>query len=223
MFSILRGRPARGRVETALEAESGINDPVAVAIVVGVFAHAPGGAPTTIGRELAVQLVVGTAVGVALGTTLPYLLRRAAFASEGLYGVAAVVAALLAYGVTAALGGSGFLAVFIAGTLLGAERTPFKAEVERFAEGTSRFAEMAVFAALGLAIDLRTLSDRMIWLDGLALAVALPLVARPLMVRPLTAPLGFQHRERLFPCVGRPARGSPHPAGGTLDTLRVRV
>ena len=198
MFSALRGRPARGRVETALEAESGLNDPVAIALVVGVLAYTRGGSLTTIGREFALQLLVGAAVGAAVGVALPWLLRHAAFPSEGLFGIAALVAAMLAYGLAAVADGSGFLAVFVAGVLVGAERTPRKAEVDRFVEALASFAEMAVFAALGLTIDLRTLGDRLIWLDGLVLALLLTLVARPLVVVPLTAPLGFRRAERLF-------------------------
>jgi cell volume regulation protein A len=198
MFSVLRGRPARGRVETALEAESGLNDPVAIALVVGVLAYTRGGSVQAIGRDFVLQLLVGAAVGAIVGVALPWLLRHAAFPSEGLYGIAALVAATLAYAVAAIAGGSGFLAVFVAGVLVGAERTPRKSEVDRFAEALASFAEMAVFAALCLTIDLGTLTDRLIWLDGLVLALLVALVARPLVVVPLTAPLGFQPGERLF-------------------------
>jgi cell volume regulation protein A len=198
MFSVLRARPARGRVETALEAESGLNDPVAIALVIGVLAYTRGGSLTSIGREFALQLLVGAAAGSLVGVALPWLLRHAAFPSDGLYGIAALVAATLAYGLAAAAGGSGFLAVFVAGVLVGAEQTPRKAEVERFAEALASFAEMAVFAALGLTIDLGTLADRLIWLDGLVLALLVTLVARPLVVVPLTAPLAFTRSERLF-------------------------
>jgi cell volume regulation protein A len=198
MFSVLRGRAARGRVETALEAESGLNDPVAIALVVGVLAYTRGGSLTAIGREFALQLLVGAVVGSVVGLALPCLLRHAAFPSDGLYGIAALVAASLSYGVAAIADGSGFLAVFVAGVLVGAEQTPRKAEVDRFAEALASFAEMAVFAALGLTIDLGTLGDRLIWLDGLVLALLLTLVARPLVVMPLTAPLGFTRAERLF-------------------------
>jgi len=198
MFSVLRGRPMRGRVETALEAESGINDPVAIALVVGILAYTHGSSLATIGRELAVELAVGAAVGAAIGAALPWLLRRAEFASDGLYGIAALVAAMGAFGAATVLGGSGFLAVFIVGVLLGAEHTPRKAEVERFSEALASFAEMAVFAALGLTIDLSTLGDRMIWRDGIVLALLLMLLARPLVVLPLTAPLRLHRGERLF-------------------------
>jgi cell volume regulation protein A len=198
MFSALRGRPLGGRVETALEAESGLNDPVAIALVVGALTYAGGGSLLDVGAELVRQLALGAAVGCAIGAALPPLLRHARFPSDGLYGIAAVVAALFSYAVAAALGGSGFLAVFVAGALLGTEWTPRKMEIERFTEALASFAEMTVFALLGLTIDLRSLADESIWRDGLVLALLLTLVARPFVVVPLTRPLGFTLHERLF-------------------------
>jgi cell volume regulation protein A len=198
MFSALRARPLGGRVETALEGESGLNDPVAIALVVGALAYAGGGSLLDVGTQFVSQLTLGSAIGCAVGVALPPLLRRARFPSDGLYGVAAVVAALFSYAAAAVLGGSGFLAVFVAGVLLGVEWTPRKAEIERFTEALASFAEMTVFALLGLTIDLRSLGDELIWRDGLVLALLLTLVARPLVVLPLTLPLGFTVRERLF-------------------------
>ena len=198
MFSALRARPLGGRVETALEAESGLNDPVAISLAVGALAYANGRPLLEIGQEFLLELFVGAAVGCAVGMTLPLLLRRAQFASDGLYAIAALVAAVFAYATAAELRGSGFLAVFVAGVLLGVERTPRKPEIDRFTEALAAFSEMAVFAALGLTIELRSLSDELIWRDGLVLALLVTFVARPLVVLPLTLPLRLNPRERLF-------------------------
>jgi cell volume regulation protein A len=140
---------------------------------------------------------VGAAVGAAVGSVLPFLLRHARFASDGLYDIAALVAAALAYGVASVAHGSGFLAVFIVGILLGAERTPRKGELERSAEALASFAEMATFTALGLTIDLTNLTAGSIWLDGLLLSVLLVAI-RPAVVLPLLAPLRVGSRERFF-------------------------
>jgi cell volume regulation protein A len=129
---------------------------------------------------------------------VPLLLRHARFPAEGLYGIAGLVSAALVYGAASLADGSGFLAVFIVGVLLGAERTPHKGEIERFSRALASFAEMTVFAALGLTIDLGILGQRAIWFDGILLALLLVLVARPLVVLPLVAPLRMRWGERLF-------------------------
>jgi cell volume regulation protein A len=199
MFSVLRGKQLGGRAATALEGESGINDPVAIAIVLGLLHYAEGeGSLLGIGREFLVEMAVGAAVGVAVGILFPFALRHAHFSSEGLFGIAGLVAAGLAYGGASMAHGSGFLAVFILGVLLGAERTPRKLEIERFSEALASFSEMAVFAALGLTIDLSTLAEQRVWFEGILLATLLVLVVRPLVVLPLLAPLRMHRRERLF-------------------------
>jgi potassium/hydrogen antiporter len=200
MFSVLRGRQLGGRASTVLEGESGVNDAASIALVVVMLEYERASGPSLLvaAREFLVQMGVGVGVGIAAGGVLPFLLRRARFPSEGLYGIAAVVAAALAYGAASWAGGSGFLAVFIVGVLLGAERTPHKGEIDRFSETLASFAEMTVFAALGLTIDLATLTSRGIVADGLVLALLLVIVARPLVVLPLLAPLRLRWGERLF-------------------------
>jgi cell volume regulation protein A len=125
-------------------------------------------------------------------------MRHARFPAEGLYGLAALAAAAIAYGAASAAHGSGFLAVFIVGILLGAERTPHKGEIERFSTALASFLEMAVFAALGLTIDFGILGERVIWRDGLLLALLLIFVVRPVVVLPLLARLRMRWGERLF-------------------------
>jgi cell volume regulation protein A len=96
------------------------------------------------------------------------------------------------------LHGSGFLAVFVAGLLVSDVRAPFKEEIERFHTSLASLAEITVFVALGLTIDLGSiLSDRVV-LEGLALAVILGLVARPLAVVLLLAPARLSWGERAF-------------------------
>jgi potassium/hydrogen antiporter len=200
MFSVLRGRQLGGRASTVLEGESGINDAASIALVVAMLEYERATGPSLLvaAREFLLQIGVGVGVGVAAGAVVPFLLRRARFSSEGLYGIAAIVAAALAYGAASLARGSGFLAVFIVGVLLGAERTPHKGEIDRFSETLASFAEMTVFATLGLTIDLAALTGRGIVRDGLALALLLVIVARPFVVLLLLAPLRLRWGERLF-------------------------
>jgi cell volume regulation protein A len=200
MFSVLRGRQIGGRASIALEGEAGINDAVAIALVVGLveYVDTVHRSLFVVLREFLVEIGVGSAIGAVAGALVPFLLRHARFPAEGLYGIASLVAAAFAYGAASSLHGSGFLAVFIVGVLLGAERTPHKGEIERFSRALASFAEMAVFAALGLTIDLRVLGERAIWYDGLLIALLLVIVARPVVVLPLLAWLRMRWGERLF-------------------------
>jgi cell volume regulation protein A len=132
-------------------------------------------------REFAVEMSIGAALGLLGALVLIPLLRVLRLPSEGLYPVLALVLAGALYGVTALAGGSGFLAVFIAGLLVGDARTPYKGEIERFSSALAGLAELVVFVALGLTIDISGLSGR-VWLDGIVLALVLALLARPLVV-----------------------------------------
>jgi potassium/hydrogen antiporter len=94
--------------------------------------------------------------------------------------------------------GSGFLAVYIAGILIGDADIPAKRGIERFHTSLASLAEIVVFVALGLTIDLTALGENHRWLDGLVLALLLALVARPLAVGPLLLPVRLTNGERLF-------------------------
>jgi cell volume regulation protein A len=102
------------------------------------------------------------------------------------------------YGVATVAHGSGFLAVFVAGLLIGDERAPYKAEIERFHTSLAAIAEVVAFVALGLTVDLTDLGTEHLWLDGLALALLLTLAARPLVTWVLLVPTRLRARERLF-------------------------
>ena len=125
------------------------------------------------------------------------LLRRLRLPSEGLYPVLTLVLAGALYGVTSLAHGSGFLAVFIAGLFLGDARMPFKGEIERFSGSLASLAELVVFVALGLTIDIGGLTGR-VWFEGIVLALALALIARPLVVLLTLGPARLSWAERAF-------------------------
>ena len=123
---------------------------------------------------------------------------RLSLPREGLYPLRVLAAAGVVYGAASVLHGSGFLAVFITGLFIGDARAPYKAEVERFHTALASLAEVAVFVALGLTIDITGLVDDRQWLDGVLLALVLALVARPLAVGLLLLPVRLRLGERLF-------------------------
>jgi cell volume regulation protein A len=125
-------------------------------------------------------------------------MRHVALPSAGLYPIRVLAAAGMIYGVTAVLHGSGFLAVFVAGILIGDERAPYKHEIEHFHSVLAHLGEIVAFTVLGLTIDLETFTEQNTWQIGLALAVILGLVVRPLLVGLMLLPLDLRPNERLF-------------------------
>jgi cell volume regulation protein A len=125
-------------------------------------------------------------------------MRRISLPREGLYPLRTLAAAGVIYGVAAVAHGSGFLAVFVAGLLIGDARAPYKAEIERFHASLASLAEIVVFVALGITIDLGALGHNHLWLDGIVLAVVLAFAARPLVVGALLVPARLRAGEKLF-------------------------
>jgi potassium/hydrogen antiporter len=148
-------------------------------------------------REFSIEIAVGLAIGLAGAALLLRLLHRP-LPNEGLYPLRTLAAAGTIYGAAAAAHGSGFLAVFVAGLIVGDARAPYKAEIERFHNSLANLAEIVVFVALGLTIDLTDLGAHHLWLDGLLLALILALLARPLVAGALLLSFRLRVGERVF-------------------------
>jgi potassium/hydrogen antiporter len=173
---------------------------VGIALMIGMleFATADDGSLWTVAEEFVLEMGLGLAVGIAGTFLLVTFIRRVPLPSEGLYPLRTLAAAGVIYGLASVAGGSGFLAVFIAGLVLGDLDLPFKRQVRRFHMALASLAEIVVFVALGLTVNVSQLSEENIWLDGLLLAVALAFIARPLGLAPLLAPLRLRTGEKLF-------------------------
>jgi cell volume regulation protein A len=200
MFSVFGRSEIAGRTGTILEGESGANDPVGIALMLAAISIAQTDSSSVahaIGDFL-LQLAVGTAIGVLGAYALLLLIRRIVLPNPALYPLRTLALAGVIYGVATVAHGSGFLAVYIAGILIGDADIPAKRGIERFHTSLASLAEIVVFVALGLTIDLTALGDNHRWLDGLVLAVVLALVARPLAVGPLLLPVRLTGGERLF-------------------------
>ncbi|MFL6130600.1 MAG: cation:proton antiporter [Mycobacteriales bacterium] len=200
VFSVLGQREVTGRAGTLLEGESGANDPVGIALMAALLA-AQGSGAAALGAGLlvfALQMLVGAAVGVAGGWMLLTVMRRLPLPSEGLYPLRVLALALVVYGLAAAAHGSGFLAVFVAGIVIGDQSAPYKREITRFIGALSSLAEIVAFVVLGLTVRLATLPDGGAWLIGLVLAVALAFVVRPVLVGLVLLPVRLTRGERVF-------------------------
>jgi cell volume regulation protein A len=200
MFSILGNKEISGESGVVLEAESGVNDPVGIALMIGMleFATSDEGSFWTVVSEFTLEMSVGLAVGVGGAALLVPLMRRVTLPNEGLYPLRTLAAAGLIYGLASVAHGSGFLAVFIAGLAIGDLEVPFRAEIRRFHMALASLAEIVVFVAFGLTIHRLAIFEDNIWLDGLLLAVVLGILARPLALAPLLVPLRMRLGEKLF-------------------------
>jgi cell volume regulation protein A len=199
-FSVFGGREIRGRAGTILEGEAGMNDPVGIALMIGMIelAREDDGSVWIVASEFVVEMVLGFVVGVAGALLLLPVVRRVRLTGTALYPIRILAAAGIIYGLAAVVGGSGFLAVFVAGVLLGDAAMPQKGEIESFHASLAGLAEIAVFVALGLTVSIGHLGTLGVWVDGLALALILAFVARPLAVLPLLLPARLRPGERLF-------------------------
>jgi cell volume regulation protein A len=198
-FAVLGRREIRGRSGTVLEGEAGFNDPAGIALMLGMIELATHDDATAwvIGREFLVEMVVGAVFGFLGARVLAPAIRNVRLPSEGLYPVLALICAATLYGVTTLAHGSGFLAVFLMGLQLADQRLPFKGEIERFQASLATLAELVVFVALGLTIDLGQLSIRD-WLEGLAIALVLGLLVRPVVVAITLARADLARNEKTF-------------------------
>ena len=196
VFSVLGRREVRGRTGTILEGESGANDPVGIAIMVSLLT-ASGSLAAGV-EEFLLQMSVGLAVGVSGGWALLWFMRRVTLPSEGLYSVRALVGAFVLYGAATIAHGSGFLAVFAAGIMLGDANAPYKREIARFHAALASLSEIVVFIVLGLTIQVSSLTQGFAWGLGLLFAVTLAFVIRPLALGPLLLRVRLAVGEKVF-------------------------
>ena len=201
VFSVLGNREIEGRTGVILEGESGANDPVGIALLVSLLGAGSAlgfGAAVDVLGGFALQMAVGAAVGVIGGYALIAATRRLPLPSGGLYPLLTLAASIGLYGLATVAAGSGFLAVFVAGIVLGDAAAPFKADVERFHASLASLAEIIAFVALGVTVSLSSIISSGAWLVGLILAVLLTIVVRPLVVAPLLWVTPLRTGERLF-------------------------
>ena len=200
VFSVFGRREIAGRTGVLLEGESGANDPVGIALLSALLA-AHGGAGSVVWHvvaEFALQMAVGVAVGVAGGLALLAFMRRVPLPSEGLYSPRVLAGVLAIFGAATVAQGSGFLAVLVAGIIIGDEPAPYKREIERFHSSLASLAEIVAFVMLGLTMRLSQLASASAWADGLALAALLAFVIRPVLGGLVTLPVRLTVPERVF-------------------------
>jgi cell volume regulation protein A len=195
IFAMLRGSSLKRKLARTLEGEAGMNDPVAVLLVVGFidWIEQPGYGVWDMVWLFAREVTIGVALGAVVGVAAVWAFKRVQLATPGLYPVASIATAALAFGAADTLHGSGFLAVYLAGLVLGSATIPARHTITAFHQGMAWIAQLAMFLVLGLLVFPSQFGD--IAVEGTVLALVLALVARPLAA--LVATLGpFDLRDR---------------------------
>ena len=197
VFSILRnaGVHISPRLKATLEIESASNDPMAIFLTVGILElltsqMKPG---WDLAQLFIQQMGIGTVVGLGVGWAAVKLINRITLSAAGLYPVLVAICGFLTFGISASLGGSGFLATFIAGVFIGNSRFVLKRATFMFHDGLAWLSQIGMFVMLGLLVNPASLLK--VWLEGLLIAAVLIFVARPLAVAPFLAFAGFNKRE----------------------------
>ncbi|MDQ6641633.1 MAG: potassium/proton antiporter, partial [Actinomycetota bacterium] len=180
VFSVLRRVPLPGKLVGSLEAESGLNDAPTVVLVTVVSAGAQHSALGFLGI-IAGELALGVVIGLAVGFGGAELMRRAALPASGLYPLAVLSLAVLAYAGAASLHSSGFAAVYVAALVLGNAELPHRAATRSFSEGMAWLAQIGLFVMLGLLVSPSRLTVHTVVLAVVA-GLILTFVARPISV-----------------------------------------
>jgi len=199
IFAVLRRSTLEKRLARSLEGESGMNDPVALLLVIGFieWIQKPGYGFADMAGLLALKLALGAAIGLALGRLSVAALNRVRLPTDGIYPVATIAIAGLAYGLAEVAHGSGLLATYLTALALGSSSIPARRTVVAFHEGVGWVAQIGLFILLGLLVFPSTLGD--VAFEGLALSAALILVARPFAAFVATqfSPLNLRERAML--------------------------
>jgi cell volume regulation protein A len=196
IFAVLRRSRLEKRLARSLEGESGMNDPVALLLVIGFieWIQQPGYGVADMAGLLALKLALGTAVGLAMGRLAAAALDRVRLPTDGIYPVATIAIAALAYGIAEVLHGSGLLATYLTALALGSARIPARRTIVAFHEGVGWVAQIGLFILLGLLVFPGSLGD--VAPESLALSAVLILVARPVAAIAATLLAPFDLRER---------------------------
>lgn len=199
VFATLRFTTLRRRIGALLEAESGLNDPMAVALTLGLieWVTAPDGYGfVDLLPAIAQGLGIGLVVGLALGRGAAWMIARTPLSAAPFVPVVSVGLAAIAFAAPESIGGSGFLSVYLVALFVGNTPNAFRRSLTTFHEGLAFIAQIVLFGVLGLLVFPSELGA--VAVPGVALTLVLVLVARPLAVWLCTLGRGFGTRERVL-------------------------
>lgn len=197
VFAVLRGGSLhlQPKIGHTVEVESCLNDPMAIiltlAIIDAILSQKMPGWPAAL--SVVVQLVVGAGVGLLIGGLGRWLLPKVSLGTVGLYPVLTLAVAFISFGAATLAFGSGVMAVFITGVILGNSPLPYKNGLARVHDAMAWLSQVGMFLMMGLLVS----PSRLMQVAGIGLAVGLFLAvaARPLAVFPLLLPFGYTFKQ----------------------------
>ncbi|WP_226644384.1 potassium/proton antiporter [Mesobacillus subterraneus] len=200
VFAVLKGHNISPKLGSTLEAESGSNDPMAVFLTVAMIEliTIPDASILKLIGDFFLQMGLGLILGVIFGKVAVKSLNSINLDSSGLYPVFATAFALLTYGVTTFLNGSGLLAVYIAAITIGNAEIAYRHSIFRFTEGFAWMMQILMFVILGLLVFPSELFNLAILIQGILISVILMMVARPAAVFISTIKMDYSQKERIF-------------------------
>lgn len=195
VFALLRGSTLKKRLARTLEGEAGLNDPVAIILVLGFieWIEVSGYGPADMIKLFVQEMAIGLAVGILVGAVAARGIRAVGNVTTGLYPVATIATAATAFGLAQVLHGSGFMAVYLAGLILGSAQLPARRTIADFHDGVAWVSQIAVFLVLGLLFDPG--SFKALWTNALIVTFALMFIARPVAVYVATFFANFKFKE----------------------------
>lgn len=197
VFAVLRTMPVRGRLRATVEAESGFNDPPVIILVTVVTSSAWDGSPGVgMFGQIGYQLVLGVAIGFLVARCGLWVLARSALPASGLYPIATLAIAFLAFAAAGVAGASALMAIYVAGLALGNAHLPHRTATASFVEGLAWLSQIGLFILLGLLASPTRLWDALPY--ALVVGLTLTLIARPLSVVLCATPFGVPWRDQAF-------------------------
>jgi cell volume regulation protein A len=200
VFSVLRSRAIgfKYRLRELIEFESGTNDPMAIFLTIGLIQYiiTPEMSWVDFLILFLMQMGIGLAAGLLFGKAMTWLINHANLGYDGLYPVLALSFVPLIYSITDLLGGSGFLAVYLAGLVMGNSTFVHQKSLMNFFDGIGWLMQICMFLVLGLLVFPSEIPA--IALYGLLIALVLIVIARPVSVFTGTLFMGMKTRAKLM-------------------------
>lgn len=202
VFNLLRSQKMnlKENLRPMLELESGSNDPMAYMLTIALIQVVASGSDLHIGvvvKDLLVQFFFGSVIGFAFGKFSAWLINKINLSNASLYPILLLSLVFITFTTTDLLKGNGYLAVYIAGVVVGNTRLAFRKEVDTFMNGLTWLFQIIMFLSLGLLVNPHEMLDVVV--VALLIAVFMILVARPLSVFTCLLPFrSMSNRARFF-------------------------
>lgn len=202
VFNLLRSQKMnlKENLRPMLELESGSNDPMAYMLTIALIQVVASGSDLQIGvvvKDLLVQFFFGSVIGFAFGKFSAWLINKINLSNASLYPILLLSLVFITFTTTDLLKGNGYLAVYIAGVVVGNTRLAFRKEVDTFMNGLTWLFQIIMFLSLGLLVNPHEMLDVVV--VALLIAVFMILIARPLSVFTCLLPFrSMSNRARFF-------------------------